>query len=1398
MAVPVTRQFRGHLGSEKHQMLDLNKRLETYLSRVKLLEEENELLKEEIQALKGSRNTQAWKGELEGQLRKARGEVEAAWMERDRVELEVGNLSEDLQALQFQRQKEAATQAEARKRMVESKKELEEERRAQIWLREKVAQLEKELQLQLDIHQEEVSHLQARLSHARPVFMAPPQTQVLDLQDLGHQYSQRATRAWQEAAATYQDQVKRLEDSLSQARDHTAQVTQEKRESSLMVQHLAKELDGAQNKKKLLEEKVSQQRNRDLKELELLQAHLESLEGEKANMRDQISDILDDRHNLMQLKMSLGLEVATYRALLDNESLRVDKPSINDPWGSFTVDGGSSHRGVKQKLQTTQNGSHITTPISINLGKRTQDIAVATAMRPVQISQQDAFKPKSAGFTEERGGWSVESSQHAVQSTPCPEGVLNGNGSIEHFREKEVQEEVSHDAALSATRSLEVDAAGAPVENCSIDQFAAGGSDVSMDQMGEKEEHSLNAEPEKHTGLNGAEPNVELQSTACHSTVFSADVPSQFHPEIPAPGSSNVTLNLSEPEPHQSSKDCEDAVVPAGGAIESEHAPLYVWGEKEEVREETERAVAKASEFELGSGSDIKDMDYAFDSTNDYSNLGDFNKYVQAAEKCDSIMSLKATMLSEEVLSHEGKTKEGLVNENENKIKDKCNGDDLPDGSEPAEQVEDELESEKARLDTWDGGNVSETKTDSTDNNEELGHDNESVQGEMREGMDDMMNEVMESSPMEENRLDLDTEIAVVSADGDPVLQIDVNPGDIQQEQTSSDAEQLDFSEEENASHSWRTEGGELESNGSYSLENTLADTRPLIRYKSDEADMNTQASQLGDSDLSEDEGNDDKGCWGEDRRRVITSKSIDFMEDLDEEPERDAAKEEAAGELFQGEEMDASSCPTGEEIIFTDDEESEKVVEEGVALQDETNHVAGPTDFMTDPMENSSEEENGGHRHVVQERDSLSLYSNDDLKGETVDNEAALGLQTEYRDNKLEETETLKPLDSVNSGREVSSQSHSDTEEEVIRSHTESLAAAFLSPPSVLQELCEQPPFSRTVEITPTQNTNSVEGPGEGAHAEETEVLTDRREEGQNMSMLTNVDFTDELSLHSEFSSTMGSIVNTANSDLDEYSSEDDSPNASQSLQPIKQEEVPVNQEESVARLSTSNLSEGLGESARHSSEVSHPRPENVAEEVTDERTEWDAVLQDQRESPSAKLWGHESLIQSVENVAECSQMFLHNEGEVGIDCIAEEKLRVASQPSGGSPNITSDEEDGIFKVKETEALHQTNGKCHDLHNLRSTTLHEHDWSSSKKMEAAYNPQEKLAFGVSWGDMENLLGTSEHTEGNMKMSQVPSLTEQKQIPVQVNQLSGGKMEEDGNHSEDSLDEGDSWSSGEE
>ncbi|XP_034029530.1 nestin-like [Thalassophryne amazonica] len=186
-----------HLGEEKHQMLNLNRRLQNYLGRVKHLEEENMLLATEIQTLRRSnQGASAHRSGLEEALRQARLDLDAAWRVRLHTEVEVGRLTRELQTLDLQRQKEIEAQMEAKMNLNQSVKELEEEKKAQIWLREKITHLEQEMKHLIQSHEEDVAHIEATLTHSRytaPSTLVQRGNQMPNLLQMGQEYSQRAT-----------------------------------------------------------------------------------------------------------------------------------------------------------------------------------------------------------------------------------------------------------------------------------------------------------------------------------------------------------------------------------------------------------------------------------------------------------------------------------------------------------------------------------------------------------------------------------------------------------------------------------------------------------------------------------------------------------------------------------------------------------------------------------------------------------------------------------------------------------------------------------------------------------------------------------------------------------------------------------------------------------------------------------------------------------------------------------------------------------------------------------------------------------------------------------------------------------------------------------------------------
>ncbi|KAM9806548.1 nestin [Syngnathus typhle] len=316
-----TPAYSRHMAQEKHQMLDLNRRLQTYLGRVKLLEEENMQLAQEIHALRhGHRGASVREKSLKEDLHRTREELDEVWRERVFAQMEVCKLSEEFQMVERHWQKEARAQAEVNAKMEVSRKELEEEHEAQRWLRERISELEEEMEHLVRNHEVDVARLETALIHRAPQRSTP----TLDLLQLEEELSQQASTAWQETEQAYQAQLDQLEENLRESAAHLGQTERHKNEYQAQLMALERERISEGDVRRQLEETAEQQSEEHRRHINTLQEHLEGLEKEKQHVGQQLHHLVQENRGLLQQKMSLGLEVVTYRALLDSESLRRD------------------------------------------------------------------------------------------------------------------------------------------------------------------------------------------------------------------------------------------------------------------------------------------------------------------------------------------------------------------------------------------------------------------------------------------------------------------------------------------------------------------------------------------------------------------------------------------------------------------------------------------------------------------------------------------------------------------------------------------------------------------------------------------------------------------------------------------------------------------------------------------------------------------------------------------------------------------------------------------------------------------------------------------------------------------------------------------------------------------
>ncbi|KAB1260698.1 Nestin [Camelus dromedarius] len=276
--------MEGCLGEESFQMWELNRRLEAYLARVKALEEQNELLSAELGGLRAQSGDASWRARADDELAALRALVDQRWREKHAAEVARDNLAEEVESVAGRCQQLRLARERTTEEVAHSRRAVEAEKCAQAWLNTQAAELERELEALRAAHEEERAGLNAQAACAPHGGVA------------------------------------------GQARERLGRAVQGAREGRLELQQLQAERGGLQERRAALEQRLESRWQERLRATEKFQLAVEALEQEKQGLQSQIAQVLEGRQQLAHLKMSLSLEVATYRTLLEAENSRLQTP----------------------------------------------------------------------------------------------------------------------------------------------------------------------------------------------------------------------------------------------------------------------------------------------------------------------------------------------------------------------------------------------------------------------------------------------------------------------------------------------------------------------------------------------------------------------------------------------------------------------------------------------------------------------------------------------------------------------------------------------------------------------------------------------------------------------------------------------------------------------------------------------------------------------------------------------------------------------------------------------------------------------------------------------------------------------------------------------------------------
>ncbi|KAM6131902.1 desmin isoform 3-T3 [Phoenicopterus ruber ruber] len=320
LADAMNQEFLQTRTNEKVELQELNDRFANYIEKVRFLEQQNALMVAEVNRLRGKEPTRV--AEMyEEELRELRRQVDVLTSQRARVEVERDNLLDDLQKLKQRLQEEIQLKEEAENNLAAFRADVDAATLARIDLERRIESLQEEIAFLKKVHEEEIRELQAQLQeqHIQVEMDISKPDLTAALRDIRAQYESIAAKNIAEAEEWYKSKVSDLTQAANKNNDALRQAKQEMLEYRHQIQSYTCEIDALKGTMREMEERFAG-------EASGYQDTIARLEEEIRHLKDEMARHLREYQDLLNVKMALDVEIATYRKLLEGEENRISIP----------------------------------------------------------------------------------------------------------------------------------------------------------------------------------------------------------------------------------------------------------------------------------------------------------------------------------------------------------------------------------------------------------------------------------------------------------------------------------------------------------------------------------------------------------------------------------------------------------------------------------------------------------------------------------------------------------------------------------------------------------------------------------------------------------------------------------------------------------------------------------------------------------------------------------------------------------------------------------------------------------------------------------------------------------------------------------------------------------------